>query len=81
MQLRVPFTLDRAEIDAVERGAHDADWRPVKDAARQVAFAEDRAVFDGYPAAQIIGIRQASSNPALALPPRSATIRTRSARR
>ena len=68
VQLRVPFTLARAEIDAVERGALDADWRPVKDAARQIAFAEDRAVFDGYPAAQIIGIRQASSNPALTLP-------------
>jgi uncharacterized linocin/CFP29 family protein len=68
VQLRVPFTLARAEIDAVERGALDADWRPVKDAARQIAFAEDRAVFDGYPAAQIIGIRQASSNQALRLP-------------
>lgn len=68
VQLRVPFTLARADIDAVERGALDADWRPVMDAARQIAFAEDRAVFDGYPAAQIIGIRQASSNPALALP-------------
>ena len=68
VQLRVPFTLDRAEVDAVERGALDADWRPVKDAAKLIAFAEDRAVFDGYPAAQITGIRQVSSNPALALP-------------
>jgi uncharacterized linocin/CFP29 family protein len=68
VQLRVPFTLDRAEIDSVERGAQDPDWQPVKDAAKKVAFAEDRAVFDGYAAAQITGIRQASSNPALALP-------------
>ncbi len=69
VRLRLPFTLARAEIDSVERGALDADWRPVKDAAKTIAFAEDRAVFDGYPAAQIIGIRQATSNPALALPP------------
>jgi uncharacterized linocin/CFP29 family protein len=68
VQLRVPFALARAEIDAVERGALDADWRPVKDAAKSIAFAEDRAVFDGYQAAAITGIRQASSNPALALP-------------
>jgi uncharacterized linocin/CFP29 family protein len=68
VQLRVPFTLDRAEIDAVERGALDADWRPVKDAAKKIAFAEDRAVFDGYAAAQITGIREASANPALSLP-------------
>ena len=56
------------EIDSVERGAQDPDWQPVKDAAKQIAFAEDRAVFDGYAAAQITGIRQASSNPGLTLP-------------
>jgi uncharacterized linocin/CFP29 family protein len=68
VQLQVPFTLDREQIDSVERGALDPDWQPVKDAARQIAFAEDRAIFDGYPAAQITGIRQASSNPGLTLP-------------
>jgi uncharacterized linocin/CFP29 family protein len=68
VELRVPFTLDRAQIDSAERGALDPDWQPVKDAAKRIAFAEDRAVFDGYPAARITGVRQASSNPALALP-------------
>ncbi len=68
VELRVPFTLARTEIDSVERGALDPDWQPVKDAAKKIAFAEDRAVFDGYAAAAITGIRQASSNPALALP-------------
>ena len=42
VELRVPFTVDRLQIDDVERGAKDADWQPVKDAARQIAFAEDR---------------------------------------
>ena len=68
VQLRVPFTLDRVEVDSVEHGALDPDWQPVKDAAKQIAFAEDRAVFDGYPAAQITGLRPASSNQALTLP-------------
>jgi len=68
VELRVPFTLERAQIDSVERGAQDADWQPVKDAAKKVAFAEDRAVFDGYAAAQITGVRQASSNAPLSLP-------------
>jgi uncharacterized linocin/CFP29 family protein len=68
VELTVPFTLDRAQIDAVERGALDPDWQPVKDAAKKIAFAEDRAVFDGYQAAQIAGIRQASSNERLSLP-------------
>ena len=51
VELRVPFTVDRQQVDDVERGAKDTDWQPVKDAARQIAFAEDRAVFQGYPAA------------------------------
>jgi len=48
VELRAAFTLDRGEIDDVERGAEDSDWDPVKEAARQIAFAEDRAIFDGY---------------------------------
>jgi len=68
IELRVPFRVDRDAIDDVERGAQDSDWQPVKDAARQIAFAEDRAVFEGYQAAQIGGIRASSSNPAMILP-------------
>jgi uncharacterized linocin/CFP29 family protein len=68
VELRAPFTLDRTEIDDVERGSEDSDWQPVKDAARQIAFAEDRAIFDGYPAAGIDGIRPGSSNRPVQLP-------------
>src|SRR5579862_3294699 len=68
VELRVPFALSRAEIDSVERGALDADWQPVKDAAKQIAFAEDRAVLDGYLPAHIPGVRPTSANASLALP-------------
>ena len=34
VELRVPFELDRQQIDDVERGADDSDWQPVKDAAQ-----------------------------------------------
>jgi uncharacterized linocin/CFP29 family protein len=68
VRLRVPFTLSRNEIDDVERGAQDADWEPVKVAAKKLAFVEDRAIFEGYAAASIEGIRSASSNPPLTLP-------------
>jgi uncharacterized linocin/CFP29 family protein len=68
VELRVPFKLTRQGIDDVERGATDSDWSPVKEAARKLAFAEDRAVFDGYPAAGIQGVRRGCSNPGLALP-------------
>ena len=68
VELRVPFELTRQAIDDVERGAMDSDWSSVKEAARKIAFAEDCSVFDGYPAAGIQGIREGSSNPAVALP-------------
>jgi uncharacterized linocin/CFP29 family protein len=68
VELRVPFTLDRDAIDDVERGSEDSDWQPLKDAARQIAFAEDNAIFEGYDAAGIQGIRQGTSNPVMTLP-------------
>lgn len=68
VELRVPFTLSRSAIDDVERGATDSDWDRVKDAARTIAFAEDRAVFDGYAAAGIVGIRPGASHRALTVP-------------
>jgi len=68
VELRVPFELDRQQIDDVERGADDSDWQPVKDAAKKIAYAEDRAIFDGYAAAGIGGIRQGASNPVMTLP-------------
>jgi uncharacterized linocin/CFP29 family protein len=68
VELRVPFVLNREAIDDVERGSEDSDWQPVKDAARRIAFAEDGAIFEGYDAANIQGIRQGTSNPITPLP-------------
>ncbi|HEY2589546.1 MAG TPA: family 1 encapsulin nanocompartment shell protein [Tepidisphaeraceae bacterium] len=68
VELRVPFELTRQAIDDVERGANDSDWSPLKDAARKIAFAEDRAVFEGYAAGGIQGVRQGISNPPVSLP-------------
>jgi len=68
VELRVSFELDRQMIDDVERGSNDSDWQPAKDAAKKIAFAEDGAIFDGYSAGGIQGIRQGTSNPIKALP-------------
>ena len=65
VELRAPFELTRQAIDDVERGAEDSDWDPLKEAARKVAFAEDHAVFEGYAAGGIQGIRQGTSNPVI----------------
>jgi uncharacterized linocin/CFP29 family protein len=68
VELRVPFELSRQQIDDVERGSEDSDWQPAKDAAKALAFAEDQAIFDGYKAANIQGIRECTSNPIRTLP-------------
>src|SRR5215472_16529818 len=57
IEFRVPFAVSRQGIDDVERGAQDPDWQPVKDAARTIALAEDGAIFGGYAAGSITGIR------------------------
>lgn len=68
IELRVPFSVDRQAVDDVERGAKDSDWQPVKDAAKQIAFAEDRVVFEGSTAAGIVGVAPSSSNAPRQLP-------------
>jgi len=67
-ELRVPFELSRQTVDDVERGSEDSDWQAAKDAAKILAFAEDRAIFNGYKEADIEGFRQGTSNPIKALP-------------
>jgi uncharacterized linocin/CFP29 family protein len=68
VELRVPFELSRQTIDDVERGSDDSDWQAAKDAAKKLAFAEDRAIFNGYQEAKIQGIREATNNPIETLP-------------
>ncbi|SHN46250.1 family 1 encapsulin nanocompartment shell protein [Cryptosporangium aurantiacum] len=68
VEFRIPFVVDRQAVDDVERGAKNSDWQPVKDAAKALAFAEDRAILDGYAAAGIVGLRPGSTNTKIALP-------------
>ncbi len=68
IEIRVPFEVSRAELDAIGRGARDADLNPVRNAARAAAIAEDRAVFQGYSPAGIEGIFPASTRHGLTIP-------------
>ena len=67
VEFRIPFELKRSELDAVDRGAKDADLDPVRLAALAIAKAEDRTVFHGYEAAGIEGIFDAAPSGALSL--------------
>ena len=62
VELRVPFELRRSELSALDRGAKDFDTDPIIDAAREIAIAEDRAVFHGYPSAGIRGICESADS-------------------
>lgn len=67
IELFAPFVLDRVEMESIGRGARDADLQPLKNAARAIAMAEDRAVFHGYSAGQIEGIAEAAAGARLSL--------------
>jgi uncharacterized linocin/CFP29 family protein len=68
VELRTQFTLPRAELDAIARGAPDPDLDPVVDAARRIALAEDTAVFNGFGEGAIEGITEATPHAAIAMP-------------
>ena len=65
VELRVSFELDRGELEAIARGAKDADLDPVRDAARAIARQEDRAVFHGFQEAGIEGMCEVADAAAL----------------
>lgn len=68
IEIRVPFEVSRAELEAIGRGALDADLNPVRNAARAAAIAEDRAVFQGYAAGAIEGVFAAAHEQAITIP-------------
>jgi uncharacterized linocin/CFP29 family protein len=68
VELRTPFTVDRAELDAVDRGATDPDLSTVVAAARAAATAEDRVVFNGYELGGVAGIGPSSPHDAISIP-------------
>lgn len=62
VELRAYFELPIDELDDASRGALDLDLKPLIAAAEQIARAEDHAVFNGYGAAGIRGMIEASEH-------------------
>jgi uncharacterized linocin/CFP29 family protein len=67
VELRSPFTLDRAELAAADRGATDLDLDAVIDAGRAAALAEDHLVFHGYEAGGVTGMITVSPHEPVAI--------------
>jgi uncharacterized linocin/CFP29 family protein len=62
VELRVPFSVARSELDDADRGAEDIDFDALDEAALRIARAENAAVFHGWSAAGIAGIIEASTH-------------------
>lgn len=60
VEARADFSLERAELEAADRGAQDVDLGPLDDAAVHLARVENSAVFNGWDAAGIAGVIPAS---------------------
>jgi uncharacterized linocin/CFP29 family protein len=65
-EIRAPFTVTRDELRAGDRGAADVDFAALDQAARNLAVAENKAVFHGWPEAGIQGITEASPHAEIA---------------
>ncbi len=55
VEIKVPFEVERVQLDALARGAKGVKLDAVSAAARTAALAEDRLIFDGLEGADIDG--------------------------
>ncbi|AEV28983.1 uncharacterized protein, linocin/CFP29 [Sphaerochaeta pleomorpha str. Grapes] len=67
VEARVQFSLNRWEIDNLDRGAKDIDFGGLDKAIANLAEFEEKALFEGYELGGIKGLRQASTNKTLVL--------------
>lgn len=62
VEYRVPFSLEREELEAIDRGAEDPDLAPLEKAAIDAARFEDTAVFEGLELGSIEGLSQSAEH-------------------
>lgn len=67
LEIRVPFTLARAELEDVDRGKANPDLDAVVDAAKVLAHAEGKTMFHGHGGTGVIGIADGSPHDTIGL--------------
>ncbi|ADQ14237.1 family 1 encapsulin nanocompartment shell protein [Halanaerobium hydrogeniformans] len=60
VELKIPFTMELSEIEALARGAEDVDTDALMEAASKIAQAENKAIFYGLEEVNIKGIIESS---------------------
>lgn len=68
VEARVPFELNIWELDNVARGAEDIDLDAMEDAAREIAKFEENAIYEGFKAGNIAGLKNCSDYEAMTFP-------------
>ncbi len=64
-EARIRFTLNKWELDNLERGAKDIDFGPMDSALEKLALFEEHAIYNGYEKGGIKGLRQSSGHKTL----------------
>jgi uncharacterized linocin/CFP29 family protein len=57
LEARIPFELNIWELDNVARGAKDIDLTGLENAAREIARFEENAIYEGFMASKIRGLK------------------------
>ena len=60
IEIRKPFELDLWELDNIERGAKDADLSPLEEAVMEVAFFEEKVIYEGFDTIHVEGIEKSA---------------------
>ena len=68
VEIRKPFELDLWELDNVERGAKDVDLSPLEEAVKEVAFFEEKVIYEGFEPIKIKGLAESTENAKVEIP-------------
>lgn len=74
VEARIPFELNIWELDNVARGAQDIDLSALEEAARKIAQFEENAIYEGFKASGIKGLKNSSDYDILEFPMDAAQI-------
>lgn len=61
-ETRIEFEMDIMELDSIDRGAKDIDFDSLDEAAKKIAQFEETAVYKGFDAGKIKGIKEAAES-------------------
>ena len=68
VEVRKPFELYLWELDNIERGAKDVDLSPLEEAVKEIAFFEEKAIYEGFEPVNIKGLEESVEEESVLIP-------------